>query len=155
MVHAIALATLLVLAQAGAQVDKPVVETPKQEAEIQEPEAARRLLQNGRYAEADEAYAAAEDEAKKQPGGLTPSLKAAIALGKVECQSSQGETGKAIAILEQIVAEQPKNADVSARLAELHWGRGDWEAADALAKQALAVNPDHLSARWVAARLLE
>ncbi len=155
MVHAIVLAMLLVPAQAGGKVDTPKAEPTKPPVELQEPEAARRLLQNGRYAEADEAYAAAEDEAKKQPGGLAPSLKAAIALGRAECQSSQGETGKAIANLKAILTEQPSNANVLARLAELHFGRGDWEAADASVKQALAANPDHLPARWVAARLLE
>ncbi|HKM53216.1 MAG TPA: tetratricopeptide repeat protein, partial [Isosphaeraceae bacterium] len=90
-----------------------------------------------------------------QPGGFAPSLKAVIALGRADCQASQGETDKAIANLKAILTEQPRNADVLARLAELHLGRGDWEAADASVKQALAASPDHLPARWVAARLLE
>ena len=59
---------------------------------------ARRLLHNGRYAEAEEAFAAVRTAASKQPGRLTPALKAALALGLAECQASQGEYAKAIEI---------------------------------------------------------
>src|SRR5208337_1179611 len=50
-----------------------------------------------------------------QPGGFAPSLKAVIALGRADCQASQGETDKAIANLKAILTEQPRNADVLAR----------------------------------------
>ena len=119
------------------------------------PDAARRLLQNGRYAEAEEAYLAAESEAKKKQGGLTPQLDAALTLGKAECQASQGEYAKAIEILKSLAGRQPKNADVTARLAELHFSRGDWESADIAVKQTLDASADHLLGRWIAVRLLE
>ena len=50
---------------------------------------------------------------------------------------------------------QPDNPDLAARLADLLFDRGDWDGAKASVHQALKVDPDHLAARWVAARLLE
>jgi tetratricopeptide (TPR) repeat protein len=117
-------------------------------------DAARRLQQNGRYAEAEEAYAAAETEAKKK-GAIPPSLKSAIILGKTDCQASQGETVKAIEGLQRLASEQPKNADIAARLAELHFNRGEWEKAEHAVKQALEASPNHLPGRWLAVRLLD
>ena len=76
-------------------------------------------------------------------------------MGKAECQASQGEYGKAIEMLKSLAGRQPKNADVTARLAELHFIRGDWESADAAVKQTLDASPDHLLGRWIAVRLLE
>jgi len=116
---------------------------------------ARRLLQNGRYAEADEAYAAVEAEAKKAPGGLTPALRVAVVLGKAECLTSQGNYAKAMGELTTLGAQEPKNAEVPARLANLYLIRGDWPAAETAVRQALAIDPDHLLSRWVQVRLLE
>ena len=116
---------------------------------------ARRLLRNGRYAEAEEALSAVELDAAKAPGGLTTALKAELALDRAECQASQGEYGKAISGLKSIAAEAPQNADLPARLAELYLVRGDWEAAETAVRQAEKLEPDHLLARWVEARLLE
>src|SRR5271165_3701395 len=130
MAYTITMAVLAFLAQAAGPAEKAEVD-PKS------PDAARRLLQNGRYAEAEEAYLAAESEAKKQKGGLTPQLEVALALGTAECQASQGEYGKAIEVLKSLAGRQPKNADVTARLAELHFTRGDWESADTAVKQTL------------------
>ena len=59
--------------KAAAKADAPAAD-----AELKE---ARRLLQNGRYAEAEEALAAVEAAASKEPGRLTPALKVALALG--------------------------------------------------------------------------
>jgi tetratricopeptide (TPR) repeat protein len=116
---------------------------------------ARRLLRNGRYAEAEEALATVESQVKKQPGGPTPALKASLALSKAECQSSQGEYAKAISGLKAAVADLPKNADLPARLADVYLERGEWEAAEAAMRQALKLEPEHMPARWVEARLLE
>jgi tetratricopeptide (TPR) repeat protein len=147
MAQGIALALLALVAQAaGAPTDES--------GKIESLDAARRLLQNGRYAEAEEGFAAAETEAKKK-GAIPPPVRTAIVLGRTECQASQGETGKAIDGLKKLAAEQPKNADVTARLAELHFNRGEWEQADAAVKQALEASPDHLPARWIAVRLLD
>ena len=120
MAYTITMAVLALLAQAAGPAEKSAVD-PKS------PDAARRLLQNGRYAEAEEAYLAVESEAKKQKGGLTPRLEVTLTMGKAECQASQGEYGKAIELLKSLAGRQPKNADVTARLAELHFIRGDWD----------------------------
>ncbi len=115
---------------------------------------ARRLLQNGRYAEAEEALTAILADAKKEPARLTPERKLAIVLGLADCQASQGEYAKAIERLKAAEAEEPKNADLPARLADLYLTRGDWEAAEAAMRRAEKLDPDHLLARWVEARLL-
>ena len=61
MAYGITMAVLALLAQAAGPAEKAAVD-------LKSPDAARRLLQNGRYAEAEEAYQAAESEAKKQQG---------------------------------------------------------------------------------------
>ncbi len=98
------------LEKAKAQKPRPAAkaDAPAAEAELKE---ARRLLNNGRYAEAEEAFAAVRAAASKQPGRLTPALKLALALGLAECQSSQGEYAKAIEILKAAEADDPKSAE--------------------------------------------
>ncbi len=118
-------------------------------------EAARRLLQNGRYAEAEEAYDVATAAAAKRPGGLALELERALVLGKAESQAAQGEYDKAVKALEALAAKDEKSPQAAAGLAEIAFTRGDWEAADAWVAKALAVAPDDLSARWTAARLLD
>jgi tetratricopeptide (TPR) repeat protein len=142
------MAVLVLLAQAA----EPAQKGP---ADLKVLEPAERLLQNGRYAEAEEAFTAAESDAAKRPGGVPPGLREAITMGKVECQASQGEYAKAIAALKELSAREPKNAEALARLAELLFERGDWEAADAAVKQTLEASPNHLLGRWIAARLLD
>jgi cellulose synthase operon protein C len=88
-------------------------------------DAARRLWQNGRYAEAQEAYEAIA----KGPGELTPAVRASIALGRADCLASQGEPDKAIEDLQKAVDEQPEHPGLRARLADLQLARGDWEGA--------------------------
>ncbi len=113
---------------------------------------ARRLAQNGRYAEALEAY----DEVEKQVhGGLKPADRARLALGRAECLASQGEYAKATETLKKLAEAQPNNPQPWARIADLRLTRGDWEGAAAAAETALQSDPDHLLARWVKARLLE
>jgi tetratricopeptide (TPR) repeat protein len=116
---------------------------------------AQRLLQNGRYAEAEEAFTAIETEAQRVAGKPTPELGATLALAKAECQASQGEYARAIAGLKAAAARAPKNADIEAQLAELFLRRGDWEAAEAALRRSKSLAPDHLLARWVEARLLD
>jgi tetratricopeptide (TPR) repeat protein len=111
---------------------------------------ARRLLQNGRYAEAQEAF----DAILKQDG-LAPPVRATAAMGRAECLASQGDLAEAIKALETLSTDQPENPDPAARLAELKFGRGDWEGADAALARAKKADPDHLLARWIEARLLE
>ena len=91
---------------------------------------ARRLLQNGRYAEAEEKLKAIRDDAKKAPGAIRPALQATLAGDLAECQASQGEYAKAIDGLKAAESRIPKTL-WPARLADLYLGRGDWEAAQA------------------------
>ncbi len=115
---------------------------------------ARRLWQNGRYAEALEAY----DEAQNRPGKRHPDEGVKVALGRADCLASQGEYEKARVVIEGAIKlrkDRKDNADLLARLADLKFGRGDWEAASAAAAAALEARPDHLAARWVEARVFE
>jgi predicted Zn-dependent protease len=111
---------------------------------------ARRLWQNGRYAEAQDAY-----ETILKNDDLGPAARARAVLGRADCLSSVGEVDKAIEAVQALAEKQADNADLAARLAELKLGRGDREAARAQAARALKINPDHIAARWVEARLLE
>ncbi len=147
-------ATIVVQQPASKAEEKGKAKAPSAAVETKLKEA-RRLLQNGRYAEAEEAFTAIPAEAKKEPGGLSPAHKVAMALGLAECQSSQGEYAKAIEGLKAAAAAEPKSADLPARLAELYLTRGDWEAAETAMRQAEKLDPDHLLARFVEARLLE
>ncbi len=130
-----------VVAQAPAPAPKAQEKAPAADQELKE---ARRFLQNGRYAEAEEALTAILADAKKDPARLTPARKVAIVLDLAECQASQGEYAKAIERLKATEAEESKNADLPARLAELYLTRGDWEAADAAMRRAEKIDPDHL-----------
>ena len=82
-------------------------------------------------------------------------MRVTLALDLAECQASQGEYAKAIDGLKAAELENVKNADIPARLADLHLWRGDWEAASAAAARAITRDPNHLQARFVQARLLE
>ena len=53
-----------------------------------------------------------------------------------ECQGSQGEYAEAIDTLKSAELENPKNADLPARLGDFYLARGDWEAAGAAAARA-------------------
>ncbi len=90
----------------------------------------RRLLENGRYAEAEEKLNAIGDEARKSSTLLSPQLRAKLAVDLAESQAGQGEYDKAIAGLEAAEAAVKDNADLPAKLADLHVLRGRWEAAD-------------------------
>ncbi len=116
---------------------------------------ARRLLNNGRYAEAEEALAAVESSAGKEPGKLTPTLRSSMAILRAESQSSQGEYGKAIETLKAAESADPANPHLPARLAEIAITRGDWDAADAAIARARKIDTDDLAARWAEARLLD
>ncbi len=153
MGSSIVLITMAMVAQAAAPAQKPDV--PPAAAVAAKMNDARRLLRNGRYAEAEEALAVIESEAKKDPAGLNPALKVTLALSMAESQASQGEYGKAIDGLKTAAAGEPKNADLVARLADLYLTRGDWNAAAAAMLEAKKLDPDNLQARWVEGRLLE
>ena len=114
-------------------------------------------MQNGRYAEAEEAYLAADEPTRRNDqDGLKPQLEATLALGKAECQASQGEYAKAIEVLK--AARRPATQECrpagAAGRALLHPRRlGAAEAAVQAGPEKL--DPDHLLARWIDGRLLE
>ena len=137
-------ATLFVLAALVAQAGGPV-----------DADGAARLLDSGRYAEAEEAYEALAKKAETDPKALSPELTLAVTLGRAEAMAAQGDADEAVKVLEAAEAGEPKSAKVSARIADLHFSRGRWEDADAAVARALAIDPDDLLARWTAARLLE
>jgi Tfp pilus assembly protein PilF len=112
---------------------------------------ARRLWQNGRYAEALEAY----DELNNAPGKRSPEATATIALGRADCLASQGDVAQALALLKSALETQAKNADLLARVASLKLSQGDRDGAEADAAAAIQADPDHLQAHWVTARLFE
>jgi tetratricopeptide (TPR) repeat protein len=113
---------------------------------------ARRLWQNGRYAESLEAY----DAVAKEPGKLTPAQRATVALGRADCLASTGALEKAAEVVTKALDGPNKtSADLLARLADLRFVRGDWPGAQAAVADALKARPNHLPARWAQARLLE
>src|SRR5262249_26015428 len=69
--------------------------------------------------------------------------------------ASQGEPEKALERIRKATGEQPENPDLWAKLGDLQFTRGDWEGAAAAVQCARKTDADHLSARWVEARLLE
>lgn len=111
---------------------------------------ANRLLRNGRYAEAQEAF-----EAAAKVENPPPELSRAIALGKAESLAARGEHDDAIRELEALAAAEPKLAAAWSRVAEIEFGRGRWSEADAAVAKALRIDPDDLLARWIAVRLLD
>ncbi|MGP0066306.1 MAG: tetratricopeptide repeat protein [Isosphaeraceae bacterium] len=155
MAYSIVMVAATIMAQGAAPAAKAQEKAAKPAAAEQELKEARRLLQNGRYAEAEEAYSALLGDPKKEPAKLAPAQKIAAVLGLADCQSSQGDYDKAIERLKAAEAEAPKDATLPARLAELYLTRGDWEAADAAMRRAEKIDPDHLLARWVEARLYD
>jgi tetratricopeptide (TPR) repeat protein len=114
-------------------------------------EEARRLWQNGRYAEAQEAYEAILKKSDKP----APDLQVKVALALADCLQSQGEYGKAGDTLQKAAESQPENADLWGKLAALRFQRGDWEGATAAVERALKIDADHLTARWIQASLLD
>jgi Tfp pilus assembly protein PilF len=110
---------------------------------------ARQFTQVGKYAEALDAYDAAEKALK--PDDEAGKVRAAI--GRADVLAATGKADDAIAALTKLAAEPKPSPDILARLADLEFGRGRWDQADAHAGQALAADKDHLQARWVTVRL--
>jgi tetratricopeptide (TPR) repeat protein len=156
MGYSIAIVVFAAVAQAAGSGAKVKVQEKAPAAEVESKfNDARRLLQNGRYPEAEEALEAIQAGAKKEPAKLSPALKVAVLLAQSECQASQGEYARAIDRLKAAAAEEPKSADLPARMSELYLTRGEWDAALAAARDAQKIDPNHLLARFVDARLLE
>ncbi len=101
---------------------------------------ARKELQQGYYAEARATYELLVKDAKTR-------LPATFGLSKT--LQSIGEYDKAQQVVETLLKDEPKNTDLIARVAELHYLHGRWEQAEKTADAALAINKDHYLARWV------
>ncbi len=155
MGYSIVVVAAAIIAQAAAPAPKAQEKGAAAGSVQTELKEARRLLQNGRYAEAEEAFSAILADAKKKPESLAPAPKVAAILGLAECQASQGDYDMAIVRLKAAEAEDPKEADLPGRLSDLYLTRGEWESAEAAMRRAQKIDPDHLLARWVEARLLE
>ncbi|MBI2803609.1 MAG: tetratricopeptide repeat protein [Planctomycetes bacterium] len=94
----------------------------------------------GYYAEARETF---ETLAKN------PKTRHAATLGLSRALESQGQYDKAQQVVAGLLKEMPKDADLLARLAELHHLRGRLDEAQKAATAALAENKDHFLARWI------
>ena len=107
---------------------------------------ARERWLKGNYEEAREQYEklAKDKDAKNKP---------AAAIGISLTLQSQGEYDKALAVLDDALKSDAKNADLLARRAELLYLRGQWDDAEKTAEAALAVSKDHFLARWIRAQV--
>lgn len=114
-------------------------------------DAARNLVKIGRYEEAIEAF----DALEKAGPPVDASARLARAVGRAEALVATGKLDAAVAALKPLAQADPPVADALARLAEVAFQRGRWDQAEAHAKRALEVEPDHLLGRFVAASLAE
>jgi tetratricopeptide (TPR) repeat protein len=105
--------------------------------------AARGLLLEGKYAEAQDAYRALAAE---------QGLRAAIGLAR--CQEATGHREQAALTLSEAAKKHPDAAALRAELARLALERGDYKLADEHAAAALELDEHALEAQWVRAELL-
>lgn len=106
--------------------------------------AARQRLLRGNLEEAASAYEALLKDAKH---------KEAAALGLSKAHEAQGEYDRALTVVEEALKTAASNVDLLARRAELLYNRGQWTEAEKAAEAALAVEKQHLLARWVRAQI--
>jgi cellulose synthase operon protein C len=111
-------------------------------AEISPLAAATQLFQQGKYAEAEEAFA-----------NLPADDGARAALGTARCQEAVGQRETALATLQAAQQKHPTTAAISAELARLALARGDYAAAEAAASGALKLEPENTLALWARAEL--
>jgi tetratricopeptide (TPR) repeat protein len=105
---------------------------------------ARKEWLEGNYAEAREMYEALAKNAK---------TRHAATLGLSLALESQGEYDKAQNVVETLLNELPKDADLLARQAELHHLRGRFEDAEKIAQAALTADREHFLGHWVLAQI--
>lgn len=113
-------------------------------AESVAPAEARERWLRGNYDEARSLYEALAKDAK---------LKPVAALGLSRTLQSQGEYDAALALLTAALTEFPKDANLLARQADLHYLRGRWDDALKTADAAVAVDKNQYLARWVRVRV--
>ncbi len=124
----------LAFCRVGLAADEPAAEGPLA--------AAHRLSQEGKYAEAQDAYRA-----------LRAQNAVEAARGVAACQEAVGQREQAVQTLAEAAKKHPEAATLQAELARLALGRGDYEAADESAAAALKLDNDQTLALWVRAEL--
>ncbi|MCS6850430.1 MAG: tetratricopeptide repeat protein [Gemmataceae bacterium] len=105
---------------------------------------ARQRWLRGNYEEAREAY----EKLARQPA-----QRIAAAIGLSRTWESAGEYDKALAVVDEALALQPRSAELHARRAEVLYLRGRWAEAEKAAESALALHPENFPARWVRAQV--
>jgi tetratricopeptide (TPR) repeat protein len=99
----------------------------------------------GYYAEAREMYEKLAKDAKARHPAT---------LGLSQALQSQGEYDKAQSVVETLLKDMPKDADLLARLSELHYLRGRLDDAEKQAKAALGANKENFLGHWVLGQVL-
>jgi cellulose synthase operon protein C len=112
---------------------------------------AHQLWQTGKYAESLDAYEKIAQAADPKDSKTLSK----IALGRADSLASTGKLDEAVAALAKAIVENAPDADLLARIADIEFGRGRWDEAEAKTKDALKVDKDHMPARWVVGRLHE
>jgi tetratricopeptide (TPR) repeat protein len=107
-------------------------------------EEARDLLWRGKFSEALAHY---ETLAKE------PKLRVAATIGICQSLQSEGHYDKALALVESVLKDEPKSANLHAQRAELLYVRGRWEDAQKASHEALAHNKEQFLAHWILAQL--
>jgi Flp pilus assembly protein TadD len=104
--------------------------------------AARKLLLEGKYAEALEAFQA-----------LDADDPVVSAWGVARCQESSGDREAAAKTLATAAGKQPDSPTLQSELARLALARGDYNTVETYVATALKLNPDDVLAHWVRAEL--
>ncbi len=101
---------------------------------------ARKAWLEGYYIEARDMFEILVKDAK---------VRVPATLGLSKTLETIGEYDKAQQIVENLIKDEPKNAELVSRLAELHLLRGRLEEAVKSAQAALGVNKDDFLAHWI------
>jgi tetratricopeptide (TPR) repeat protein len=84
---------------------------------------------------------------------IEPRPEALYTLGVIYWQ--QGDTGRAVRVLEQAVAADPRYTDAHYTLGAVRGARGDWRGAAAALRAAIALRPDLPGPHYSLARVLQ
>ncbi|HTU90237.1 MAG TPA: tetratricopeptide repeat protein [Gemmataceae bacterium] len=105
---------------------------------------ARQRWLSGNYGEAREMFETLVKDAKLRPTAT---------IGLSRALESEGEYEKALDAIEAALKDNPKNAALLARQAELLYLRGRWDEAEKAANAAIDAGKDQFLARWVRAQI--
>jgi tetratricopeptide (TPR) repeat protein len=105
---------------------------------------ARERWLGGNYGEAREMFETLAKDAKLRP---------AATVGLSRALESEGEYDKALESIDAALKDNPKDAGLLARQAELLYLRGRWDEAEKAANAAIDVHKDQFLARWIRAQI--